>query len=153
MGEPRTLDAVVTLSHPAALREAELRAAGAIFGVGTIVVLDHRDSGMDGDHAPGALGAADPAEVAREVRDTIETFRPDVIVTLNGSDGHRDHAVTRDATLVAVDAARHRPGATYLWCLARSSMVRWAEQMRAIAVAPRTSTSPTLGQPTTRSRP
>ena len=116
----------------AALREAELRAAGSILGVGTIVLLDHEDSGMDGDPAPGALVAVDPEEVAREVREVVEKFRPDVVVTLDGSDGHRDHAVIRDATLHTVDGPGHRPAATYLWCLARSSMVRWAEHMRAI---------------------
>jgi LmbE family N-acetylglucosaminyl deacetylase len=116
----------------AALREAELRAAGSILGVGTIVLLDHGDSGMEGDPAPGTLAAADPATIAREVRDLVDAFLPDVVVTLDGGDGHRDHAAMRDATLVAVDTARHRPTATYLWCLARSSMLRWAEHMRAI---------------------
>ena len=116
----------------AALREAELRAAGAILGVGTIVLLDHADSGMDGDPAPGALATADAATVVGEVRDVVEAFRPDVVVTLDGSDGHRDHAVIRDATLAAVDAADHVPAATYLWCLARSSMTRWADHMRSV---------------------
>jgi LmbE family N-acetylglucosaminyl deacetylase len=37
----------------------------------------------------------------------------------------------RDATLSAVDAADHRPAAAYLWCLARSSMARWADHRRA----------------------
>ena len=119
----------------AALREVELRSAGTILGVGTIVLLEHGDSGMDGDPAPGTLVAADPAAVAREVQAVVETFRPDVVVTLDGGDGHPDHAAIRDATLVAVDAARHRPTATYLWCLARSSMTRWAEHMRAIGGA------------------
>jgi N-acetyl-1-D-myo-inositol-2-amino-2-deoxy-alpha-D-glucopyranoside deacetylase len=36
----------------------------------------------------------------------------------------------RDATLAAVDSAAHPPAAVYLWCLARSSMVRWADLMR-----------------------
>jgi N-acetyl-1-D-myo-inositol-2-amino-2-deoxy-alpha-D-glucopyranoside deacetylase len=116
----------------AALREAELRAAGAILGVGAIVLLDHADSGMDGDPAPRTLAAADQVTVAGEVREVIETFLPDVVVTLDGGDGHRDHAMMRDATLAAVDTATHRPAATYLWCLARSSMTRWAEHMRAI---------------------
>jgi N-acetyl-1-D-myo-inositol-2-amino-2-deoxy-alpha-D-glucopyranoside deacetylase len=116
----------------AALREQELRAAAAILGVGAIVLLDHGDSGMDGDPAPGALVAADPAAVAGEVRDVVDAFRPDVVVTLDGGDGHRDHLAIRDATLAAVDSAHHRSAATYLWCLARSSMTRWAEHMRAI---------------------
>ncbi len=116
----------------AALREAELRAAGRILGVGTIRLLDHVDSGMEGEPTPGTLVAADPSLVASEVRAAVDELRPDVVVTLDGSDGHRDHAVIRDATLVAVDTAGHAPRATYLWCLARSSMTRWAIHMRVI---------------------
>jgi N-acetyl-1-D-myo-inositol-2-amino-2-deoxy-alpha-D-glucopyranoside deacetylase len=113
-----------------AVRERELRAAAAILGVGQVRLLDHVDSGMSGDPAPGTLAAADPAEVADEVRGVIDEIRPDVVVTLDASDGHRDHAVVRDATISAVDGARRTPRATYLWCLARSSMARWAEHMR-----------------------
>ena len=114
----------------AGLREAELRAAASILGVGTVRLLDHADSGMTGDATPGTLVAADPGEVAAEVRAVIDELRPDVVVTLDASDGHRDHAAVRDATLAAVDTAAHPPNATYLWCLARSSMARWAEHMR-----------------------
>jgi LmbE family N-acetylglucosaminyl deacetylase len=110
----------------AALREAELRDAARILGVGVVRLLDHADSGMTGEPEPGTLAAAEPASVAAEVRSVIEDLRPDVVVTLDASDGHRDHAVMRDATLAAVDTAEHRPTATYLWCLARSSMARWA---------------------------
>jgi N-acetyl-1-D-myo-inositol-2-amino-2-deoxy-alpha-D-glucopyranoside deacetylase len=110
-----------------ALREAELRTAADVLGVGTVRLLDHRDSGMAGDPTPGSLAAADPSKVAEQVRAIVDELRPDVVVTPDGSDGHRDHMVMRDATLAAVDAAQHRPAATYLWCLARSSMARWAE--------------------------
>ena len=50
----------------------------------------------------------------------IERERPDVVVTLDASDGHRDHVVIRDATLAAVRAASVRADRTYLWCLPRS---------------------------------
>jgi N-acetyl-1-D-myo-inositol-2-amino-2-deoxy-alpha-D-glucopyranoside deacetylase len=115
-----------------AQREAELRTAADILGVGTVRLLDHLDSGMSGASAPGTLAATDPSDIAAEVRATIDELAPDVVVTLDASDGHRDHAVVRDATLAAVDAAHHRPAATYLWCLARSSMRRWAEHLRAL---------------------
>jgi LmbE family N-acetylglucosaminyl deacetylase len=114
----------------AALRGAELRAAAGILGVGTVRLLDYLDSGMTGDPGPGTLTAAEPSRLADEVRSIIDDLRPDVVVTLDASDGHRDHAAIRDATLTAVDAARPPPAATYLWCLARSSMTRWAEHMR-----------------------
>ena len=113
----------------AALREAELRAAAAILGVGEVRLLDHLDSGMDGDPPSRALAAADPTLLASEVRSVIDDLRPDVVVTLDASDGHRDHAVIRDATLAAVDTLDDPP-AVYLWCLAHSSMVRWADHMR-----------------------
>jgi LmbE family N-acetylglucosaminyl deacetylase/SAM-dependent methyltransferase len=114
----------------AALRESELRAASAILGVGQIRLLGHTDSGMTGDPPPGALVAVDPAPLAAEVQAIIEELRPDVVVTLDASDGHRDHVAIRDATLTAVDASAHAVAATYLWCLARSSMTRWADHMR-----------------------
>jgi N-acetyl-1-D-myo-inositol-2-amino-2-deoxy-alpha-D-glucopyranoside deacetylase len=114
----------------AALREAELRSAADILGVGAVHLLAHADSGMAGDPAPGTLAAAEPSQVTAEVRSVIDDLRPDVVVTLDASDGHRDHALIRDATLTAVDSASHPPAATYLWCLARSSMARWAEHMR-----------------------
>jgi N-acetyl-1-D-myo-inositol-2-amino-2-deoxy-alpha-D-glucopyranoside deacetylase len=114
----------------AAVREAELRTAAGVLGVRTVRVLDYVDSGMSGDLAPGTLAAADPATVTAVVRATIDELRPDIVVTLDASDGHRDHAAIRDATLAAVDTAAHRPAATYLWCLARSSMIRWAGHVR-----------------------
>ena len=52
----------------AALREAELRDAARILGVGTVRLLDHVDSGMDGEPAPGTLGGRGSEPVAAEVR-------------------------------------------------------------------------------------
>jgi N-acetyl-1-D-myo-inositol-2-amino-2-deoxy-alpha-D-glucopyranoside deacetylase len=114
----------------AAVREAELRAAAAILGVRDVRLLDHVDSGMSGDPVPGTLAAAPLATVTSQVQAVIEELAPEVVVTLDASDGHRDHAVARDATLAAVDRASHPPAATYLWCLARSSMARWADHLR-----------------------
>jgi LmbE family N-acetylglucosaminyl deacetylase len=113
----------------AALREAELREAARILGVGRVIVLGHRDSGMDGLPEPGTLLAAPTAAVVAEVLAVLDDARPDVVVTLDASDGHRDHACVRDATLAAVDAATRGPVATYLWCLARSSMAKWAQHV------------------------
>jgi N-acetyl-1-D-myo-inositol-2-amino-2-deoxy-alpha-D-glucopyranoside deacetylase len=70
----------------------------------------------------GSLCAASPAEVEAAVARLLEREQPDVVVTLDASDGHRDHAVVRDATLAAVDRAEHPTAATYLWCLPRSLM-------------------------------
>jgi N-acetyl-1-D-myo-inositol-2-amino-2-deoxy-alpha-D-glucopyranoside deacetylase len=114
----------------AALRESELQAAAVILGVGEVRLLDHVDSGMAGEPPSGALVSVDPGRLASEVQAVIEELRPEVVVTLDASDGHRDHVAIRDATLAAVDASAHRARATYLSCLARSSMVRWADRMR-----------------------
>lgn len=105
-----------------AIREAELRTATAMLGVARVDVLDWRDSGMDGDPAPGSLCAASPADVQDAMAAIIDRERPDVVVTLDASDGHRDHAVVRDATLAAADGAKCSPTAVYLWCLPRSLM-------------------------------
>jgi LmbE family N-acetylglucosaminyl deacetylase len=105
------------------IREAELRSATALLGVSRVELLGWVDSGVDGDPAPGSLCAADPAAVEAAIARVIEDERPDVVVTLDASDGHRDHAMVRDATLAAVDAvAQHPPAAVYLWCLPRPLM-------------------------------
>jgi LmbE family N-acetylglucosaminyl deacetylase len=113
----------------AGLRESELREAARILGVGTVLVLDHADSDLGGEPAAGTLAATPPSTIEAEVRAVIAGMRPDVVVTLDASDGHRDHAIVRDATLAAVDTAEHIPSATYLWCLARSSMAKWVQHV------------------------
>ncbi len=106
-------------------REAELRDAAAILGVKRVEVLDWQDSGVDGEPAPGSLVAAAPDEVEATLAAIIEEVRPDVVVTLDASDGHRDHRVVRDATLAAVRRTVWRPARTYLWCLPRSLLTRF----------------------------
>jgi N-acetyl-1-D-myo-inositol-2-amino-2-deoxy-alpha-D-glucopyranoside deacetylase len=107
------------------IREAELRAAAAVLGVTRVEVLGWRDSGVDGDPAPGSLCAADRADIHAAIADLLVRERPDIVVTLDASDGHRDHAAVRDATLSAVDGAERPPAVTYLSCLPRSLMRRF----------------------------
>ena len=115
----------------AAVREEELHAASAVLGVGRVVLLDHLDSGMADDPPDGALVAVDPEALADEIRALIDEVRPDVVVTLDGSDGHRDHTAIRDATLAAVRTpGRHQPERAYLECLAQQNMARWADHQR-----------------------
>jgi N-acetyl-1-D-myo-inositol-2-amino-2-deoxy-alpha-D-glucopyranoside deacetylase len=115
----------------AVVREGELRAAAEHLGVDDVVLYDWRDSGMDGEPEPGTLCAADLDDVAARVAATIDTVRPTVVVTLDGSDGHRDHAHVRDATLLATERATHRAERVYLHCLPRSLMARWVDALRA----------------------
>jgi LmbE family N-acetylglucosaminyl deacetylase len=124
LGEPAPGSGLTPADLPQA-RERELREACALLGAATVELLDYRDSGVDGPAAPGSLAAADPVEVRDRVAALLDTHRPDVVVTLDASDGHRDHAVVRDATLAALDTAGHRPQATYLFCLARSLMTEF----------------------------
>ena len=130
-------------------REAELRLAAGILGVARVVVLDHHDSGFAGHPEPGSLVVAEPEALSAEVRDLIDDVRPDVVVTLDGSDGHRDHAAVRDATLAAVRTpGRHRPTRTYLQCLAQPNMARWAELQQQLDHFGDYTAAASLGTPT-----
>jgi N-acetyl-1-D-myo-inositol-2-amino-2-deoxy-alpha-D-glucopyranoside deacetylase len=96
-----------------------------VLGVARVDVLGWEDSGVDGEPPPGSLAAADPDAVAAALVALVEDVRPDVVVTLDASDGHRDHAVIRDATLRAVAGAEWQPTRVYEWCLPRSLLVRF----------------------------
>jgi LmbE family N-acetylglucosaminyl deacetylase len=108
------------------VREGELRAAARLLGVERVDLLDLADSGMAGEPEPGTLMAAEESVLRSRILRAVDAFGPDVLVTLDGSDGHRDHARVRDATK-AVAAEREVP--LYLHCLPRSAMQRWAEHM------------------------
>jgi LmbE family N-acetylglucosaminyl deacetylase len=129
-GQPRPGSGVTREELPV-VREAELRAAAAALDVATVVLLDHRDSDMEGEPHPEALVAVPFDAVVADVRAVIEHHRPHVVVTLDASDGHRDHARARDATLAAVDEATWQVDAVHLQCLPRSLLRRWADHTRA----------------------
>ncbi|WP_435770012.1 PIG-L deacetylase family protein [Nocardioides sp. SYSU DS0651] len=120
-GEPAPGSGLTPADLPR-VREAELRAACALLGVERVELLDHLDSGVAGPPSAGSLAAADPALLRDQVAAFVDDVRPDVVVTLDASDGHRDHAAVRDATAAALEVVAHRPAATYLFCLARSLM-------------------------------
>ena len=115
----------------ASVREAETRAAGEVLGVSQIEFLDFQDSGMSGPAGQATLVAAPINEVAQQIRERVAAFRPDVVVTLDAGDGHRDHAHIRDATLAAVDSADWKVARVYLQCLPQSLMRRWVDYMAA----------------------
>lgn len=108
-------ESAIEVGDLATARERELRAAAEVLGVHRVELLGWRDSGVDGDPGPGSLCAADPAAVAGAVAAIVAEARPDVIVTLDGSDGHRDHAVARDAAIAAAGGVP-----VHLSCLPRS---------------------------------
>ena len=92
-----------------AVREAELRAAGAILGVADFVLLGYLDSGMTGDLAEDSLVGAPLEDVVGRVRAVVEDVDPELVITLDpvNSDGHRDHVRIGAAT---TEACRGRAG-------------------------------------------
>jgi LmbE family N-acetylglucosaminyl deacetylase len=112
-----------------AVRERELREAAELLGVGRVDLLGFSDSGMSGEPGPATLAGAPFEQVVAEVRKAVDAVRPDVLVTLDASDGHRDHARIRDAAVEAAAAAG--VPRVYLACLPRSLMRRWAAHMQA----------------------
>lgn len=114
------------------LRESELCQAGIVLGVDAIEILDHVDSGFSGPSPDGALIDVPVADLAHDLRDRLAAIEPDVLLTLDGSDGHRDHCHLRDAlSLAAQDLPR--PVRLVHSCLARSLMQEWAAAMRSHA--------------------
>jgi LmbE family N-acetylglucosaminyl deacetylase len=91
-------------SHPgaealAAIREGELRRAGAALGLRNVTVLDYRDQ---------HLAAADPREIVAALAHHVRRFRPHVVVTFgpDGAYGHPDHiAISQFATAAVIAAA------------------------------------------------
>ena len=111
-----------------ATRERELREAARVLGVARVDLLGFADSGMSGDAGANTLVGAPFQRVVAAVRAVVDDVRPDVLVTLDASDSHRDHVRIRDA---AVEAARAAGvPRVYFACLPRSLMRRWVEHMR-----------------------
>lgn len=111
------------------VRADELRRAGELLGVSEVELLDFADSGMTGPAPDGSLVGADIADVVAAVADSLRRVRPDVVLTLDASDGHRDHERMREATLLA--AAEVGVEVVYLSCLPQSLMRQWVERMLA----------------------
>jgi N-acetyl-1-D-myo-inositol-2-amino-2-deoxy-alpha-D-glucopyranoside deacetylase len=121
-----------------AVREQELRAAGAALGVTDISFLDYID---------GHLAEADEHEAVGRIVREIRRVRPAVVVTFaaNGGYGHPDHMAIHRLTLAAIDAAHdpqqyseqlaeglqpHRVRKVYYGAMPRSRMIQMREEMR-----------------------
>ena len=113
----------------AVVREAVLHQAAELVGVDRVELFDWVDSGMDGEPANGSLVATPIEDVAARVAALIDDVRPTVVVTLDASDGHRDHAHIRDATLRATSTSTWRPDSVYLHCLPQQLMRKWVEAL------------------------
>lgn len=117
----------IDLPGLAAARERELHNAAALLGVDRVELLGFADSGMAGAAASESLAGAPFEGVVEAVQRSVEAFAPDVLITLDATDGHRDHTRIRDAVLAAAGAAS--VPRVYLHCLPRSLMRRWVEHM------------------------
>jgi LmbE family N-acetylglucosaminyl deacetylase len=111
-----------------AVREKELREAATLLGVRQVDLLEFTDSGMSGPAGPDTLVGAPFERVLAEITAAVAAFGPDVLVTLDAGDSHRDHVRVRDAALTAADQLK--VPRVYLSCLPRSLMRRWAQHMQ-----------------------
>ena len=82
----------------AIIREAELRAAATVLGIGEVTLLDYHDQHLD---------RADPREAIGRIVSQLRRFRPDVVLTFgpDGGYGHPDHIAISQFTTAAVVAA------------------------------------------------
>jgi N-acetyl-1-D-myo-inositol-2-amino-2-deoxy-alpha-D-glucopyranoside deacetylase len=113
------------------VRERELRDAAAVLGVTTIELLGFADSGFDGPLPAGALCGIAVEELADDLDDQFARLSPDVVLVLDGGEGHRDHLHIRRAVEAAL--ARHvSPARLVCACLSNSLMRRWIEEMQAL---------------------
>jgi len=119
----------IDVADLATVREAELRHAAEMLRVSRIDLLDLLDSGMAGDPQPGTLCATPLDEVRDRIVTCLEHFKPSVVVTLEGTDGHRDHIHMRDATLAAVEIVGAPVREVYLYCLPQSLLHKWIDHM------------------------
>ncbi|SOD98897.1 PIG-L deacetylase family protein [Blastococcus haudaquaticus] len=113
-----------------AVREDELRRAAERLGVRRVELLGYRDSGFDGDLPAGSLCAAPLDEVAGALGGLIAEIRPQVVLTLDGSDGHRDHLRVGAAARRALGDSAGPLLAEH--CLPVSLLRRWLDEMRAV---------------------
>ena len=142
-GEVET-DVPVPAGGVGELRESELRAAAAALGVADVELLPFADSGLTGAADPDSLAGTPFDEVVDTLRGCLDRHRPDVAVTLDGSDGHRDHVRIRDA-MTALILGTATP--LYLQCLPRSLMHAWIRHHAADEGKAAYTTLPEIGTP------
>jgi N-acetyl-1-D-myo-inositol-2-amino-2-deoxy-alpha-D-glucopyranoside deacetylase len=125
----------LTRDQLARQRRRELHLAAGVLGAENVITLGYGDSDFAGDLPHGSLCAADEDRVVADILATLRLVQPDVVVVLDGCDGHRDHLRIRSATTAAVDIER-AVGATialYESSLPNHLMRRWLDEMRTIA--------------------
>lgn len=117
------LDTPENRANLRAIRDQELACSVEALGVGQLVRLGYRDSGMVDTPAnshPDSFHMADKEQATRRLVALIREHRPQVLVTYDerGGYGHPDHIACHLATLAAFDAAgdpRRYPGEGAPW--------------------------------------
>ena len=92
------------------VREGELRTAARALGIQEVILLDYRDSGMDGtpeNQDPRAFINAPEGEVVEHLTRIIRDLRPEIVLTFEpgGGYGHPDHIAISRYTTAAFHAA------------------------------------------------
>lgn len=115
-------------------RRRELHLAAGVLGVENVITLAYGDSDFGGDIPDGSLCAAPEHELVDDILSTLRVVQPDVVVMLDGCDGHRDHLRIRSVTTAAVDIERAAGAeiALYESSLPNHLMRRWLDEMRTI---------------------
>lgn len=131
------------------IREAELRNAMKVVGVGEVVFLGYEDSGMAGlprNREPQTFWQADEEEAIGRLVQIVRRVRPQVMVTQNefGGYAHPDHIKTHrvaiGAFFYAGDVKRFpggeafRPSKLYYNAFPKSQLMRMAEIMQRAGV-------------------
>jgi N-acetyl-1-D-myo-inositol-2-amino-2-deoxy-alpha-D-glucopyranoside deacetylase len=140
----KDLDPKEAAPRLASIREAELRSAVKILGVGELVFLGYEDSGMAGlprNRAPRTFWQADEEEAISKLIQVVRRVRPQVMVTQNefGGYAHPDHIKTHrvaiGAFFYAGDTKRFpggeafRPSKLYYSAFPKSLLRKMADAM------------------------
>lgn len=134
LGDRGETHLALTSDQLARQRHRELHLAAGVLGVADVITLGYGDSDFGGEIPAGSLCAADANELTEAVLSTIRLVQPDVVVTLDGCDGHRDHVAIRDAAVAAVDRERAAGAeiAVFEATLPNQLMRRWLDEMRTV---------------------
>jgi N-acetyl-1-D-myo-inositol-2-amino-2-deoxy-alpha-D-glucopyranoside deacetylase/mycothiol S-conjugate amidase len=142
--------ALATPENLAEVRSHELDASARILGIGRLVKLGYRDSGMagtvDNDDTRSFLQSSFDAALERVVR-VVREERPHVVVTYNenGGYGHPDHIRAHQVAVAAFHAAADAerfphagvawsPSKLYYAVAPRSAMRSFGERLRAAGI-------------------
>lgn len=128
VGEPAP-GSGVTQDQLGPVREAELREAARVLGVSRVDLLGFVDSGMSGPAGPETLVGAPFEEVQARIARCIEELEPTVLLTLDGSDGHRDHLRVGEAALAAATVPGSPVTTIYEHCVPRTLIQMWIDEL------------------------